>query len=61
MVSEIQSPIVRRHETDTRKSLQKTRNANISGTAGKILILKKVLRNNPPFRNFLANKKGGLL
>ena len=60
-VSEIQPPIVRRHETDTRKSLQKTRNANISGTAGKILILKKVLRNNPTFRNFLWKNIGGLL
>ena len=54
------NPTCRQH-SDNRKSLKKTCDANNFGTAAKILILKKVLRNNPTFRNFLWKNIGGLL
>ena len=54
------NPTCRQH-SDNRKSLKKTCDANNFGTAAKILILKKVLRNNPTFRNFLWKNIRGLL
>ena len=54
------NPTCRQH-SDNRKSLKKTCDANNFGMAAKILILKKVLRNNPTFRNFLWKNIGGLL
>ena len=60
-VSVLQPLTTRRQHSDNRKSLKKTCDANNFGTAAKILILKKVLRNNPTFRNFLWKNIGGLL
>ena len=55
----LQPLTTRRQHSDNRKSLKKTCDANNFGMAAKILILIKVLRNNPTFHIFLLKNIGG--